>query len=105
MVNVVVARGMAAREGRAPYANHDHNVLAQFCAKPEIVRIHTWVENEDTAPSVFGGKLQCELVRKVEPRDECHSSHACSLQANMSGNQWHPRVQTAVRKRAPDPYG
>jgi hypothetical protein len=34
-------------------------------------------------------------------REECHWSHACSLEANMRGIQWHPRVQNPVRKRAP----
>jgi hypothetical protein len=43
-------------------------------------------------PSVFGRNLQCELVRKVDTREECHWSHACSLQASRRGNQWHPRV-------------
>jgi hypothetical protein len=52
-------------------------------------------------PSVFGRKLQCELVRKVDTREECHWSHACSLQANMRGNQCHPRVWISAEKRAP----
>jgi hypothetical protein len=43
-------------------------------------------------PSVFGRNLQCELVREVDTREECHRSHACSLQANMRGNRWHPRM-------------
>jgi hypothetical protein len=43
-------------------------------------------------PSVLGRNLQCELVRKVDTRDEYHWSHACSLQASRHGNQWHPRV-------------
>jgi hypothetical protein len=55
---------------------------------------------EQFFPSVFGRKLQCELVRGVNFREECHWSHACSLQrmyacslqANMRGIQWHPRV-------------
>jgi hypothetical protein len=44
------------------------------------------------SPSVFGRNLQGELVRKVDTREECHWSHACSLQASRRGNQWHPRV-------------
>jgi hypothetical protein len=32
-------------------------------------------------PSVFGRNLQCEVVRRVDTREECHWSHACSLQA------------------------
>jgi hypothetical protein len=44
------------------------------------------------APSVFGRNLQCELVRKVDTREECHWSRACSRQANIRGIQWHPRV-------------
>jgi hypothetical protein len=43
-------------------------------------------------PSVFGRNLQCEPVRGVNFREECHWSHTCSLQANMRGIQWHPRV-------------
>jgi hypothetical protein len=43
-------------------------------------------------PSVFGPNLQCKPVKGVNFRDECHWSHACSLQANMRGIQWHPRV-------------
>jgi hypothetical protein len=43
-------------------------------------------------PSVFGRSLQCQPVRGVNFREECHWSHACSLQANMRGIQWHPRV-------------
>jgi hypothetical protein len=43
-------------------------------------------------PSVFGRNLQCKPVRGVNFREECHWSHACSLQANMRGIQWHPRV-------------
>jgi hypothetical protein len=34
-------------------------------------------------PLVFGRNLQCELVRKVDTREECHWTHACTLQANM----------------------
>jgi hypothetical protein len=34
-------------------------------------------------PSVFGCNLQCELVRKVNIQEECHWSHACSLQAEQ----------------------
>ena len=48
--------------------------------------------------SVFGGNLQCEPVRKVDTREECHWSHACPLQASRRGNQWHPRVQLPVEK-------
>jgi hypothetical protein len=43
-------------------------------------------------PSVFGRNLQCQQVRGVDFREECHWAHACSLQANMRGIQWHPRV-------------
>jgi hypothetical protein len=43
-------------------------------------------------PSVFRRNLQCQPVRGVNFREECHWSHACSLQANMRGIQWHPRV-------------
>jgi hypothetical protein len=43
-------------------------------------------------PAVFERNLQCELVRKMDTRDECHWAHACSLQANMRVIQWHPRV-------------
>jgi hypothetical protein len=43
-------------------------------------------------PSVFGPNLQCKPVRGVNFREECHWSHACPLQANMRGIQWHPRV-------------
>jgi hypothetical protein len=43
-------------------------------------------------PSVFGRNLQCQPVRGVDSREECHWSHACSLQANMRGIQWHPRA-------------
>jgi hypothetical protein len=39
----------------------------------------------------------------VDSREECRWSHACSLQANMRGIQWHPRVQNPVRKFAPYP--
>jgi hypothetical protein len=49
-------------------------------------------ELESTVPPVFGRKLQCQPVRGVNFREECHWSHACSLQANMRGIQWHPRV-------------
>jgi hypothetical protein len=28
-------------------------------------------------PSVFGRNLQCQLVREVDTREECHWSHAC----------------------------
>jgi hypothetical protein len=54
-------------------------------------------ENEHRAmnflwPSVFGRNIQREPVRAVDTREEYHWSHACSLQANMHGNQWHPRV-------------
>jgi hypothetical protein len=41
-------------------------------------------------PLVFGRNLQCKPVRGVNFREECHWSHACSLQAR--GIQWHPRV-------------
>jgi len=41
------------------------------------------------------------MVRAVDSREECLLSHACSLEANMRGIQWHPRVQNHVRKRAP----
>jgi hypothetical protein len=41
---------------------------------------------------VFGRNSQCELVRKVDFREECHWSHVCSLQASRRGIQWHPRV-------------
>jgi hypothetical protein len=43
-------------------------------------------------PSVFGRNLQCQPVRGVDFLEECHWSHACSLQANMRRIQWHPRV-------------
>jgi hypothetical protein len=40
-------------------------------------------------PSLFGRNLQCELVRNVETREECHRSHACSLHAEQRHwNQW-----------------
>jgi hypothetical protein len=42
--------------------------------------------------SVFGRNLQGKPVRGVNFREECHLSHACSLQANMRGIQWHPRL-------------
>jgi hypothetical protein len=32
---------------------------------------------------VFGRKLQCELVRKVDNREECHWPHACSREAEQ----------------------
>jgi hypothetical protein len=47
-------------------------------------------------PSVFAHNLQCEPVRGVDTREECHWSHACSLQASRRGNQWHPRVEISV---------
>jgi hypothetical protein len=43
-------------------------------------------------PSVFGRILQCQPVRGVNTREECHWSHACSLQVNRRRIQWHPRV-------------
>jgi hypothetical protein len=43
-------------------------------------------------PSVLGHNLQCQPVRGVNTREECHRPHACLLQANMRGIQWHPRV-------------
>jgi hypothetical protein len=43
-------------------------------------------------PSVFRRNLQCNTVRAADSREECHWSHVCSLQANMSGIQWHPLV-------------
>jgi hypothetical protein len=46
----------------------------------------------NVVPSVFGRKLQCQPVRGVNFREECHWSHACSLQASRRGIQWHPRV-------------
>jgi hypothetical protein len=30
------------------------------------------------------------------PKEVCHWSRACSLQVNMRGIQWHPRVQDSV---------
>jgi hypothetical protein len=47
---------------------------------------------QSTVPFVFGRNLQRQPVRGVNFREECHWSHACSLQANMRGIQWHPRV-------------
>jgi hypothetical protein len=39
--------------------------------------------NHQTRPLVFGPNLQCELVRKVDAREECHWSHALQeLQAS-----------------------
>ena len=32
-----------------------------------------------SVPSVFGRNLQCQPVRRVNTREECHWSHACSL--------------------------
>jgi hypothetical protein len=53
-------------------------------------------------PSVFRRNLQCQPVGGVDTREECYWSHACSLQAEqMCGNQWNPRVQKPVEKRAP----
>jgi heterodisulfide reductase subunit A-like polyferredoxin len=52
-------------------------------------------------PSVFGRNLQWKPVRGVNIREECHWSHACSLQANMRGNQY-PRVEIG-RKKEPCP--
>ena len=37
-------------------------------------------------PLVFARNLQCELVRKVDTREEWHWSHACSLQAKCVGS-------------------
>jgi hypothetical protein len=51
-----------------------------------------------TVPSVFERNLQCQPVRGVDTREECHWSHACSIQANMRGVQWHPRVQIICLK-------
>jgi hypothetical protein len=59
--------------------------------------------NSEVRPSVFGRNSQCELVRKVNFREDCHWSHVCSLQASRRGIQWHPRVQISAEKRAPYP--
>jgi hypothetical protein len=45
------------------------------------------LQSEQLLPSVFGRNLQCQPVRGVNFRDECHWSHACSLQASRRGIQ------------------
>jgi hypothetical protein len=52
--------------------------------------------------TVFGRNLQCELVIKVDTQEECHLSHACSLQAEEQRRetQWHPTCKF-LSKRAP----
>ncbi len=39
-------------------------------------------------------------VRSVDFREECHLSHACVLQSNMRGIQWHPRECKFMSKNA-----
>jgi hypothetical protein len=59
------------------------------------------VEPVCCVPSVFGRNLQCQPVRRVDTQEECHWSHACSLQASRRGIQMHSRVQNPDEKRAP----
>jgi hypothetical protein len=49
-------------------------------------------------PFAFSGStqfLQCELGRKVDSREECHWSHACSLQA--SEHAWDPIASSSAK--------
>jgi hypothetical protein len=72
---------------------HPFSVVTEF-----MVRVCRYrPQSNPVIPSVFGRNLQCQLVRGVDTREECHWSHACSLQANMRGIQWHPRVYISVR--------
>jgi hypothetical protein len=54
-------------------------------------------------PFVFGRNLQCELVRGVNTREECHWSHAWQRFKRSNGVKLNgtPRVQISVGKRAP----
>jgi hypothetical protein len=52
-----------------------------------------------SVPSVFGRNLQCQPVRRVNTREECHWSHACSLQANIRGIQWHLECKFVPEKK------
>jgi hypothetical protein len=57
------------------------------------------------APSVFGRNLQCEPVRKVGNQEECHWSHACSLQVCKKAfeNSLASSSVNFCRNRAPPP--
>jgi hypothetical protein len=72
----------------------DNAVLGQILRNPEepIFGIASFHPSILLVPSVFGRNLQCQPVKRVNTREKCHWSHACSLQANMRGIQWHPRV-------------
>jgi hypothetical protein len=64
---------------------------SMLCHPAPIYRAHV-----DGRPlptfTVFGRNLQRQPVRKVNTREECHWSHACSLLASRRRNQWHPRA-------------
>jgi hypothetical protein len=58
-----------------------------------------------SVPSAFGRNLQCQPVRGVNTREECHWSHACQrFKRRSKGAKLNstPRVYIAVGKRAPD---
>jgi hypothetical protein len=68
---------------RKPMVQAGDRIHSTGCLTPVVFSL---------GPSVFGRNLQCEPVRNVDTREECHWSHACSLQASWRGDQWHPRV-------------
>jgi hypothetical protein len=54
-------------------------VLFNCLPSPPLVLVVLVVEVlGGCVPSVFGRNLQCEPVRNVDTREECHWSHACS---------------------------
>jgi hypothetical protein len=64
----------------------------------------------EDVPAALGRNVQCQPVRGVHTREECHWSHACksfnsehACEHLLRGNHWHPRVQILVEKRAPYP--
>jgi hypothetical protein len=113
----LVAKGIVAvRERRAPCLDclghpitlHSRNVVGKaaprrwaIIGKRKQVGIRAWCGGRFMPDRT----LQClDMIydnngKSVDSRETCHWSHACSLEANMRGIQWHPRVQNPVEKR------
>jgi hypothetical protein len=82
MVIQAWASGRRREAGRVPFCQY-------LASSPVCVRSKEQPNPPaalpSSPPSVFGRNLQCELVRKVDTREECHWSHACSLEASRRG--------------------
>jgi hypothetical protein len=65
-----------------------------------VVALVVMVLGPPSPPSVFEPNLQCQPVKGANNQEESHWSHACSLQANKRGNQWHSSSVHFGRKRA-----